>query len=60
VNLHIHSPIRLYGVVLVSGHGVSLSPLCTAAIVWPIVPARMTDDNDGCGVSDGMRIGKGN
>jgi hypothetical protein len=37
-------------------HGVRLSPLGTAATVWPIVPA--TDDDDGdCGAIGGMRIG---
>jgi hypothetical protein len=35
---------------------VRLSPLGTAATVWPIVPA--TDDD--CGAIGGMRIGRGN
>jgi hypothetical protein len=40
-----------------SSHGVRLSPLGTAATVWTIVPAP--DDND-CGATGGMRIGRGN
>jgi hypothetical protein len=39
--------------------GVRLSPLGTAASVWPIVPAP-DDDDDECGVIDGKRIGRGN
>jgi hypothetical protein len=37
---------------------VRLSPLGTAAIVWPIVPLP-NDDNE-CGAVGGMRIGSGN
>jgi hypothetical protein len=36
---------------------VRLSPLGTAATVWPIVPAA--DDDDDCGAIGGMRIGRG-
>jgi hypothetical protein len=43
-----------------SSHGVRLSPLGTAATVWPIVPAPDDDDDDDCGVIGGMRIGRGN
>jgi hypothetical protein len=39
-------------------HGVRLSPLGTAATVWPIEPAP--DDDDDCGVIGGMRIDRGN
>jgi hypothetical protein len=35
-------------------HGVRLSPLVTAATVWPLVPAP--DDDDDCGALGGMRI----
>jgi hypothetical protein len=37
---------------------VRLSPLGTAATVWPIVPAP--DDDGDCGAIDGMRTGRGN
>jgi hypothetical protein len=41
---------------------VKLSPLCTSATNWPIVPAPDDDDDDDdeCGVVGGMRIGRGN
>jgi hypothetical protein len=35
-------------------HGVRLSPLGTAATVWPVVPTP-----DDCGAVGGMRIGRG-
>jgi hypothetical protein len=38
---------------------VRLSPLGTAATVWPIVPAPDDDDDDDCGAIGAMRIGKG-
>jgi hypothetical protein len=37
--------------------GVRLSPLGTAATVWPTVPAP---DDDDCGAIGGMTIGTGN
>jgi hypothetical protein len=41
---------------LVSWGGVRLSPLCTSANIWPIVPAP----DEECGIVGGMRIGRGN
>jgi hypothetical protein len=40
---------------------VRLSSLGTSANIWPIVPARDDDydDDEECGVVDGMKIGKG-
>jgi hypothetical protein len=46
---------HLIRVVLVPWGGVRLSPLGTAATLWPIVPAP--DDH---GTVGGMRIGRGN
>jgi hypothetical protein len=51
--LEIHSSF-----FLLFSHGVRLSPLGTAATVWPIVPA--TDDGDDYAAVGGMRIGRGN
>jgi hypothetical protein len=44
-------------------HGLRLSPLGTAATVWPNVPAPDDDDDDDddeCEAVGGMRIGRGN
>jgi hypothetical protein len=44
--------------ILVSWGGVKLSSLGTLAINWPILPARMIDDDE-CGTVGGMIIGRG-
>jgi hypothetical protein len=36
-----------------------LSPLGTAATVWPILPAPDDDDDDNCGAIGRIRIGRG-
>jgi hypothetical protein len=40
-------------------HGVRLSPLGTAATIWPIVPTP-DDGDDVCGAIGGMRIDREN
>jgi hypothetical protein len=42
---------------LVSWGGVRLSPLGTSATNWPIVPARMIDDDE-CGAVGGINVGR--
>jgi hypothetical protein len=49
-------PIRIFFFFLDSLDVVRLSPLGTAATIWPIVPAP---DNE-CGAVGGMRIDRGN
>jgi hypothetical protein len=51
--------LNLFSFFLVSWGWVRLSPLGTSATNWPIVPARMMDDDE-CGSVDGIRIGRGN
>jgi hypothetical protein len=48
-----------YNFFLVSCGGARLSPLGKPTTVWPIVPARMIDDDE-CGTVGAVRIGKGN
>jgi hypothetical protein len=59
VEVYIHSPIYLNGVVLIILTGVRLSPFGTAATTDLFYQHQMIDDGD-CGAIGGMKIGRGN